>query len=131
MKKLSLSLIGIILGLFSLLAQTPEQMNIWGENCFDTQNYTEAFNWWQKAAEQGDAIAQYRVGYCYENGLGVSKNYTQAQEWYRLSAEQGLAMAQYTYGNSLMKTYSPDYAQIAEWYRKSAEQGYHKAQFNL
>ena len=48
---------------------------------------------YRKAAEQGKAIAQYNLGYCYEKGLGVGKDPTEAVKWYRKAAEQGDAAA--------------------------------------
>jgi TPR repeat protein len=35
------------------------------------QDYTEATKWYRKAAEQGDAKAQYNLGYMYNDGCGV------------------------------------------------------------
>ncbi len=40
------------------------------------------------AAEQGDALAQYDLGYCYENGLGTPVDPLQAFRWYRRSAAE-------------------------------------------
>ncbi len=60
----------------------------------DADTKEETFNWYRKAAEQGDAAAQYNLGLCYCNGWGVSKDMTEAVEWYRKAAEQGNAPAQ-------------------------------------
>jgi TPR repeat protein len=57
------------------------------------QNYAEALKWYRLAAEQGEAIAQYNLGYMYEYGRGVAKDYTQAMRWYRQAADQGLKPA--------------------------------------
>lgn len=46
------------------------------------QDYTKAFEWFKKAATT-DATAQYRLGYMYEYGLGVSQNYSEAMKWYK------------------------------------------------
>lgn len=43
----------------------------------------------QKAAEQGNAKAQFAVGALYENGDGVKQDNAQALSWYRKAAEQG------------------------------------------
>ena len=40
-----------------------------------------------KAAERGDANAQYRLGNCYAEGM--EKNDAEAVKWYRKAAEQG------------------------------------------
>jgi TPR repeat protein len=51
-----------------------------------------------KAAEQGDAEAQYNVGLMYHTGEGIPQNYTEAVKWYRKAAEQGHAKAQNNLG---------------------------------
>ena len=48
----------------------------------------------QKAAEQGDAMAQFNLGVMYTNGRGVAQDDKQAVAWYRKAAEQGYAKAQ-------------------------------------
>jgi TPR repeat protein len=40
-------------------------------------------------AEQGEAKAQFRLGYIYSQGKGVSQDYTEAVRWYRKAADQG------------------------------------------
>ena len=36
---------------------------------------------WQSLAEQGDVAAQDRIGWMYENGIGVKQSYTEAYFW--------------------------------------------------
>ena len=48
----------------------------------------------RKEAEEGDAEAQCKLGWCYENGNGVAKDLAEAVKWYRKAAEQGNADAQ-------------------------------------
>ena len=52
------------------------------------QNYKEAFNWWIKAADSGNADAQHNLGYMYENGFSVEKNIDQAVSWYKKGANK-------------------------------------------
>ena len=47
-----------------------------------------------KAAEQGDAEAQFNLGAMYANGAGVELDIVEAVKWYRKAAEQGHATAQ-------------------------------------
>ena len=47
------------------------------------------------AAEQGDARAQYAIGWMYDEGRGVPRDDQQAVAWYRKAAEKGDAKAQY------------------------------------
>ena len=54
-----------------------------------TKDYEEAVKWYRKAAEQGNAIAQYNLGQNYRLGRGVSVDLTQAKYWYEKAAEQG------------------------------------------
>jgi TPR repeat protein len=48
--------------------------------------------------EQGDAGAQYSLGYAYANGRGVTKDDGQAAVWYRKAADQGNVSAQFKVG---------------------------------
>jgi hypothetical protein len=38
------------------------------------------------AADKGDAAAQFKIGFMYANGKGVSKDYVQAYKWFSLVA---------------------------------------------
>ena len=50
---------------------------------------TNAIKWYTRAAELGDAHAQYLLGRMYRKGEGVPQDYKTAFKWYKLSAEQG------------------------------------------
>ena len=52
----------------------------------------------QKAAEQGDADAQFMLGISYVQGKGVAQGDKQAATWFRKAAEQGNAKAQLLLG---------------------------------
>jgi uncharacterized protein len=54
--------------------------------------------WYKLSAEQGNADAQYNLGYCFDNGEGVEEDKVEAVRWYKLSAEQGNADAQHNLG---------------------------------
>lgn len=90
-----------------------------------TEYYQKAAKEFRKAAERGDANAQFNLGECYSLGLGVSKNDVEATEWYAKAAEQGHARAQcylggcYFYGKGKPK----DEKKAIEWYSKAAKQG--------
>ncbi len=49
---------------------------------------TEAAALFLKAAQNGDARAQYQLGYMYEKGVGVSKNSQTAAFWYKQIASE-------------------------------------------
>ncbi len=58
------------------------------------RNETEGVSWLQKAAVQGHAEAQYRLGQCYLKGNGVARDRDQAIIWLRRAATQGHVGAQ-------------------------------------
>ena len=98
-------------------------------------NLVKAFEWYKKAAKQGNPRAQNRLGDIYYFGIGtdIKKNRTKGIEWYKKSAEQGYRPAQvilgvaYHYGNGVKK--NPTKA--IKWYKKAAEQGYFLAKYFL
>jgi len=42
--------------------------------------------WYRKAADQGDAAAQFNLGTLYYNGRGVPQDLVEAHKWYTLAA---------------------------------------------
>jgi TPR repeat protein len=48
----------------------------------------EAVKWYRRAADQNHAGARSELGWCYDNGLGVTTNRAEAMKLYRQSAEQ-------------------------------------------
>ena len=74
-----------------------------GLDAYDRGDYATALREWKTLAEQGNADAQYNLGWMYTNGKGVPKNYKTAVKWYKLAAEQGNASAQYNLGGMYSK----------------------------
>ena len=62
-------------------------------------DFATALKEWTPLAEQGDRVAQYNLGYLYDQGRGVPQDYKEANKWYRLAAEQGYASAHLNLGN--------------------------------
>ena len=54
----------------------------------------EAVKWYRKAAEQGDDVAQCRLGLCYVEGEGVEKNLAESIKWFAKAANQDNGAAQ-------------------------------------
>ena len=71
----------------------PKHQNALGfqfyEGVFKTHDYGKALEWFQKAASQGNAMAQGYLGEMYEKGLGVNADKTQAIQWYSKGAKNG------------------------------------------
>jgi len=95
---------------------------------------TESLKQLRKAADEGNADAQTRLGLMYYRGRGVPQDYAEALRWSRKAADQGDAVAQFNLGFMYAKGRGgmpQDYAETARWYRKAADQGNVDAQFNL
>lgn len=73
---------------------SPEQNYKQAEKFQKSEKNEEAFEYYLKAADQGDALAQYNLGICYDNGYGVEKDLSEAVIWLRKAADQGNAQAQ-------------------------------------
>jgi TPR repeat protein len=88
-------------------------------------DYAAAASWYRKAAEQGDAFAQERLGYQYANGLGVTQDYAAAASWYRKAAGQGQTNAQaslgFQYANGL--GVPKDYVTAHMWFSLASASG--------
>jgi len=88
-------------------------------------DYAAAANWYGKAAEQGGAVAQERLGFQYANGLGVTQDLAAAASWYRKAADQGYANAQASLG--LMYVFGlgvpQDYVTAYMWFNLASARG--------
>ncbi len=110
-----------------------------------------------KAAEQGNAQAQFELGEMYGAGKGIAVDMAltralpwikrrplnadkgvavdkaEAVKWWRRAAEQGHAMSQFFFGAMYGKGegVTQDWALAVKWYRKAADQGLADAQFGL
>lgn len=66
--------------------------------CYASGDFETAFKLFQKSAEYMNAQAQYNLGRCYENGIGVFQSYERAAFWYNKAAVSGQPQAQYRLG---------------------------------
>jgi TPR repeat protein len=57
-------------------------------------DYATAMRLLRPLAEQGNADAQFELGFMYQYGEGVPEDYEQAVAWYRKAADQGNAGGQ-------------------------------------
>lgn len=112
---------------------TAEQMYQKGKSYYDNEQYTEAVQWFRKAADKGLAEAQNLLGWCYYNGEGVTQDYNEAVRWYRKAADQDYAKAQNNLGDCYYfgKGVTQNYPEAVRWFRKAADQGYAAAQGTL
>lgn len=87
----------------------------------------------KKAAEQGDAQAQYNLGQYYEIGVDVDEDEKTAFEWYGKAAKQGLVEAQDALGRCYHNGIGVERndEKAVEWWLKAAGQGNVEAQNSL
>ncbi|MGC8605144.1 MAG: tetratricopeptide repeat protein [Desulfomonilaceae bacterium] len=97
------------------------------------QDYQEAFKWFQKAADKGDANAQCIIGRMFAHGIGVTQDKTEAFKWFQKAADQGDADAQFIIGQMYYngEGVTENHAEAFKWYSKSADQGDEDAQLAL
>ena len=96
------------------------------------RNDKMAASWFEKAANQGNAEAQYQLGHLYENSQ-LPKDYKLAANWYHKAAQQGSVKAQARlgvfYGEGMGVSKNTNEALL--WSGKAALQGNVDAQFWL
>jgi TPR repeat protein len=99
----------------------------------DRGDYATELRLLRPLADEGDALAEFKLGEIYDNGQGVTRSYTEAAKWYGLAAAQGNASAQFYLGAmyNLGQGIPQDYAKAIKWWRLAAAQGDDNAQFNL
>ncbi len=103
------------------------------EHSYSTERYANALIKYKRAAADGHAAAQVKLGIMYKKGQGVTQDYSEAARWFRLAADQGDATGQlnlgamYNNGNGVPR----DIREAVKWYRLAAAQGNVDAWFNL
>ena len=97
------------------------------------QDYAKAREWYEKAADKGDAGAMAALGTLYENGQGVPQDYAKAREWYEKAADKGDAAAMTNLGIALRQRSGrgAGLRQGARVVQKAADTGRHEREGNL
>ena len=113
-----------------------------GVSCYKQGDYTQAFQYYRAAAEQGNAKAQLALAFCYFEGEGVEQDLDAAILWAERASEQGFEAAAkllkllktakehpFDLGVACLK--QEDFEQAVLFFRIAAEQGDAKAQVTL
>ncbi len=58
-----------------------------------SKDLAKAAECFEKAAYQGYANAQSKIGSLYQNGIGVEKDIARAKQWYKMAANNGVMFA--------------------------------------
>ncbi len=106
---------------------------IYASEHLDRGTYGEALQWYFKAAEAGNAQAQFLLGLKYETGTDVGRDLAEAANWYEKAANQGNMEAQFKLATLLERGQgrAADLAAAAQWYERAARNGFAPAQYNL
>ena len=97
----------------------------------EDRNY--AINLLERAADPGQADAQYQLGRMYMTGEGVPRDTGKGLYFYRIAAEQGHSEAQYSLAvrYTIGEGVATDDYEAHRWYKRAANEGHGKAQHNL
>lgn len=94
-----------------------------------SENYTEAFKWFNKSAEAGFVYGMATVGNCYYTGFGVEQNYEKAIDWFTKGADEGNGDSLFMLGNIYFSGngVTQDYDKAYEYFLMAAEAGHSEA----
>lgn len=105
------------------------------------QDYAQAREWYQRAADQDHHLAQFNLGQMFAHGQGMPKSNSMALMWIRRSAAGGDAGAQYDMGDRYARSClhgsemdasesdaSESRVECYKWFTLAAAQQYRDAQ---
>jgi len=99
----------------------------------DTNSMAQAFQWYQRSAELGDALGCLQLAECYRLGWGTETNLTNYHEWIYNAARLGATEAQCDMGLAyqLGDGVPVDMETALIWYRKAAAKNDPTALYNM
>jgi TPR repeat protein len=102
----------------------PDAQTSLGYSLEMAEKPAEALEWYQRSAEQGDQMGQFRLGRLYLVGSGVPQDYSEALTWLKQSAAQGHPTAQILLSSMYADGQGgpADDVEAVKWARRAAEQ---------
>lgn len=98
-----------------------------------THNPSAGMQWMARAANGGNAVAQYALGSLYQKGVGTKSDPIMAMHWYEAAALHGNRKAMHdlavAYAQGLGGVKSP--SEAVRWFSRAAGLGYVDSQFDL
>ncbi len=105
----------------------------WGKGAAARGEHERAYGYFVKAANQGNAEAQFYLGDMFHHGKGVKQDYAKAIEYYRMASEKSQPEAMYGLGQLYFtgKGIARDQREGARLYLLAAKAGQINAQFEM
>jgi TPR repeat protein/tRNA A-37 threonylcarbamoyl transferase component Bud32 len=96
-----------------------------GSEAWASGDFAQALKLLMPAAEQGNPVAQHRIGVMYVMGQEVPQDNGQATYWFRKAADQGQGESQYSMGLRYLwgQSVAQDYKAAVRWFTLAADQG--------
>ncbi|MFC6876435.1 tetratricopeptide repeat protein [Flavobacterium myungsuense] len=114
-----------------LQIQKWEQMPdyIKGNEEYKKEKHLLAIEWFKKASNLGNGLADDRIAGIYEMGFTVEKDISSALKWYKLGAQKGCALAAYNIGYIYYKgkEVAIDYLEAMKWFKLASKNGHTEA----
>lgn len=92
------------------------------------QDFSQAKNWFEKAAKEGSGDGMQNLADAYYFGKGTTKSYEKAKYWYEQAMVNGHASAAINIGLMYFmgRGVSKDFENAKKWYKKAIELGAHE-----
>ena len=105
--------------------QDRDEMEKRADAAYAGKDYATAAPLYRQLADTGRTGDMNRLGYMYQNGLGLTQSDAQALAWYGRAAAGGNHSAMYNLGVMYENGHgvARDYARAVAWYRQAAEAG--------
>jgi len=134
MKRLiTLLLIWITATVAAIAQQNASQLLKQGDDFYAAKQYKQAVENYQKAAQLGNAEAQFNYAYALYNGEGIDRDYASAAMWFKRAARQNFAKAQYNLAYCYMygRGVPADYDKALRYLTDAANNNNQNAQLTL
>ena len=133
MKRLITLLIWITATVAAIAQQNASQLLKQGDDFYAAKQYKQAVENYQKAAQLGNAEAQFNYAYALYNGEGIDRDYASAAMWFKRAARQNFAKAQYNLAYCYMygRGVPADYDKALRYLTDAANNNNQNAQLTL
>ena len=96
-------------------------------------DYDLCYKYYKMAADQGYALGENNVGFCYEKGYGVKQDFIKAVQWYEKAADKGNGLAAANAAHMYMAELGVAFDQIkvVKYTKMGAADGITQCMYNL